>query len=70
MNLRHAAALALVGWYLMLPPLSAPGKFDTAQLLSKWVEDSAHDSGAACEQAKDDMVNTTGVILSLVPKSA
>jgi hypothetical protein len=22
MNLRHAAALALVGWYLMMPPIN------------------------------------------------
>jgi len=24
MNLRHAAALALVGWYLMCPPMRSP----------------------------------------------
>jgi hypothetical protein len=24
MNLRHAAALALVGWYLMVPPVFSP----------------------------------------------
>jgi hypothetical protein len=28
MNLRHAAALALVGWYLMLPPTKHPWSRD------------------------------------------
>lgn len=28
MNLRHAAALALVGWYLMIPPASELPTFD------------------------------------------
>src|SRR5882762_6308677 len=42
MKLRHAAALALVGWYLMIPPLTqiAPDSYkmprDTSAPLSKW----------------------------------
>jgi hypothetical protein len=42
MNLRHAAAVALVGWYLMIPPLAHTGKtpgdmgFDTSAPISKW----------------------------------
>jgi len=44
-NLRHAAALAHVGWYLMLPPLRAEGprtdpntsfKADLSAPLSQW----------------------------------
>jgi hypothetical protein len=27
MNLRHAAALALVGWYLMVPPMYKPDSY-------------------------------------------
>jgi hypothetical protein len=39
MKLRHAAALALVGWYLMAPPMSSwPGTpwIDPNAPLSKW----------------------------------
>jgi hypothetical protein len=52
MNFRHAAALALVGWYLMVPPpvihSSVPVDLDAP--LSKWGIFSAHDSAAECEQ--------------------
>jgi hypothetical protein len=39
MNLRHAAALALVGWYLMTPPIIAENgvaKADPTAPLSQW----------------------------------
>ena len=45
MNLRHATALALVGWYLMAPPMRFMGptddpgtkvKIDTDAPLSEW----------------------------------
>jgi len=36
MTIRHAAALALVGWYLMVPPLSAGGYPDDAALITSW----------------------------------
>jgi hypothetical protein len=39
MNLRHAAALALVGWYLMMPPTGrdySMGNVDAP--LSQWVK--------------------------------
>src|SRR5258708_27358346 len=49
---RHAAALALVGWYLMVPPpvphSSVPVDLDAP--LSKWRFFSTHDSAAQCEQ--------------------
>jgi hypothetical protein len=35
MNARHAAALALVGWYLLLPPIS-DGTPDVTAPLSRW----------------------------------
>jgi len=55
---RHAAALALVGWYLMLPPLTPNGRWiDTTAPLSAWYKvkppyASMHD----CERAKNAMV--------------
>ena len=56
MNLRHAAVLALVGWYLMSPPLvrkQGTLQEDTAQPLSKWVQFRAFDSAQACEKDRD-----------------
>jgi hypothetical protein len=49
---RHAAALALVGWYLMVPPpvIHSSVPVDTDAPLSKWGIFSAHDSAADCEQ--------------------
>ena len=52
MKLRHAAALALVVWYLIVPPLvihsSVPVDLDAP--LSKWGIFSSHNSAADCEQ--------------------
>jgi hypothetical protein len=50
MRLRHAAALALVGWYLMVPP-TTDGKIDNSAPLSQWDIRSSFDSAATCEQA-------------------
>ncbi len=36
MKLRHAVVLALVHWYLMLPPMTRNGEIDTSAPLSKW----------------------------------
>jgi hypothetical protein len=52
MKLRHAAALALVVWYLIVPPpvihSSVPVDLDAP--LSKWGIFSSHNSAADCEQ--------------------
>ena len=54
MNPRHAAAVALVGWYLMVPPIVRPsgreGTTDTNAPLSKWVKviRGTFDSDDAC----------------------
>jgi len=57
MKPRHAAALALVGWYLMVPPIVQPsgreGTADTNAPLSKWVKviRGTFDSDDACHVA-------------------
>jgi hypothetical protein len=65
MNLRHAAALALVGWYLMVPPFK-PHKLqpsftipslearilNTDAPLSRWEIYVASDSADECEASK------------------
>lgn len=56
---RHAAAFALVGWYLMLPPLAdyrINGKHvaslrDTSAPFSKWTTLDSFDTAAECEKA-------------------
>jgi hypothetical protein len=57
MNLRHAAALALVGWYLMLPSVhsSGPGPWiDLKAPLSKWTTEASFDSATECSLARHD----------------
>ena len=53
MRCRLATALALVGWYLMMPPVErdSRGTFaDNAATLSKWHVMQAFDSAQACEE--------------------
>jgi hypothetical protein len=63
MNLRHAGALALVGWYLLTPPIRRPasGSLFIARdpmtqaptdSLSSWDEEASFDSANECEHAK------------------
>ena len=55
MKLRHAAALALIGWYLLQPPMrshSGRYEYDANAPLSLWSEHAAYDSAAECEKGK------------------
>jgi hypothetical protein len=51
MNHRHAAAVALLGWYLMVPPLEGKGKYAhpniEAPLRARFL-DSSYDSAKEC----------------------
>ena len=54
MNLRHTAALALVGWYLMVPPISR-GSADFKAPMREWTKVEADsDTEAACGKALRD----------------
>jgi hypothetical protein len=54
MNPRHAAALALVGWYLMVPFPDAPGKPPNFHApLSQWNQMGAFDTAAACDKERE-----------------
>ena len=61
MKIRHAAALALVGWYLMVtPPISITTmQADTQAVLSEWSISRSFDSADACEKAKSDFQKTS-----------
>ena len=59
MNLRPAAALALVGWYLMTPPIDWTGKRsypDDRAPLSKWEMAGSFDPAEACQHKRDDEI--------------
>jgi hypothetical protein len=51
MKLRHTAALVLVGWYLMIPPVH-DGQPDTQAPISAWTVFRRFDSAAACQKWK------------------
>jgi hypothetical protein len=52
MNLRHAAALALVGWYLMMPPVNSDNTVDLDAPLSKWIVGASFDAANQCETVR------------------
>jgi hypothetical protein len=49
---RHAAMLALMGWYLMTPPLDATNLPDDHAPISSWRNEQSFDSAQDCEQGK------------------
>jgi hypothetical protein len=56
MKLRHAAALALVGWYLMVPPFTdGPQIIDPDASFSKWQVMDSFDTANACRIARDGL---------------
>ena len=63
MNLRHAAALAVVGWYLMLPPFTKKGPDsydlppDTSAPISNWTTYSVLDHFDTEEECKTELTN-------------
>ena len=65
MKPRHAAALALVGWYLMVPPPGPPRSTgantappnDTAPF-NQWTIRNSYDSAQACEAAQKKNLDT------------
>jgi len=56
MNLRHAAALALMGWYLLIPPVFSPmgahqrSFNDLSAPLNRWDIWAKFDSQGSCEK--------------------
>jgi hypothetical protein len=58
MKSRHAAALALVGWYLMTPPLNLAGVPDSGAPISSWHNERSFDSARDCEEGKDTVLES------------
>ena len=57
MNLRHAAALALVGWYLMAPPIRPGGGVDLGTPMFQWNHIADFDSAEACDEMRDGRID-------------
>jgi hypothetical protein len=55
MKLGHAAAFALVGWYLMVPPVASNGRVDASAPLWKWWKFQIDDSAQECETFLSEM---------------
>jgi hypothetical protein len=53
MNLRHATALTLVGWYLMTPPSLKPSDNADNPPFGRWSILQSFDSATACERARN-----------------
>jgi hypothetical protein len=53
MKPRHAAALALVGWCLMLPPMVG-GHTDTSAPLNSWRMTASYDAASDCRKVLED----------------
>ena len=56
MNIRHAAVLALVGWFLIHAPevSDSPLRFDIDAHLAKWTVLASFDSEEKCNTALDE----------------
>lgn len=54
MTLHRAAAITLIGWYLMIPPLDKSNQPDFSVPLSSYMQASAYDTAAECESAKSN----------------
>jgi hypothetical protein len=56
MKSRHAAALAIVAWYLMIPPVGIDNMVDARAPLSQWRKGVSFKSEAACADSLKDAI--------------
>jgi hypothetical protein len=57
MKIQHVVALALMGWYLIVPPTTrtwwvGPERSDNAAQLSRWTIEQSFDKAGVCETAR------------------
>jgi hypothetical protein len=72
MNLRHAAALALVGWFLMAAHIERDGPFtkeDIKAPLKEWDTLATFDSKQTCESARTEYVAHPRPFLPTIDKA-
>jgi hypothetical protein len=51
MKLHHTAALAVAGWYLIMPPLGSDGRRDDSAPLPQWKIRGSFDTAVECVDA-------------------
>jgi hypothetical protein len=59
MKLRHTTALALVGWYLLMPVLD-PHSWEPVRgtlPLSRWSNEGSYDTARECMRARDELLD-------------
>jgi len=60
-KIQHVAALTLVGWYLMLPPVVRLGGYlrpNVDAAISEWEDVDSFDSASKCHSAIDGLVRS------------
>jgi hypothetical protein len=58
MKIRHAAVLAVAGWYLMVPPLDmATHKLNPDEPLAAWHNFGSYDHASACSSDREKQLN-------------
>jgi len=60
MNYRHAAALIVLGWYLMIPPRDARGVLQPQSALRKWKRAANYNTAQECEVGKFEALDAKG----------
>jgi hypothetical protein len=56
MKARHATTLAIVLWYLMIPPIGADNRVDAHAPLSKWRISVGFESQKQCDDSLKDAI--------------
>ena len=56
MKLHHTAALAVAGWYLMMPPLGSDGRRDDSAPLPQWKIRGSFDTAVECTDALAELL--------------
>jgi hypothetical protein len=56
MSSRHAIALVVVAWYLMIPPIGTDNKVDAHAPLSQWRKGVKFDSAKQCADSLKDAI--------------
>jgi hypothetical protein len=69
MKLCHAAALALAGWYLMMPPLKFEPSIgvDLSAPLSRWSSRAVFDGAQACNEFRTGYLSKQQAIVNQTP---
>lgn len=66
MKLRHAAALVIVGWYLLAAPKNENGTgWDANAPISQWEYQASYDSAAQCMRVRMKIIQrlVTGLVV-------